>query len=496
MRVREPKSEVPGEVILDDGAFRPDAIDNVENDRFLLDGGVLVNLPVDETIQAIFSKWAALEVRRVLAMVVPDPARVEVLPSDRLASRPSLLRIVGASASTLPRTQSVGRFLDDARDHNDEVRMLSQQRLALLAEAGSVDRLQALATQLFVAYRAGRLAGNASSAEVELAKRARKDRSLAAASREWREAIRRAFDGDATPPWIPASADQGFASAARWGTSVIERSYGRLIHLLNQLPTEDLRFGRLKIDLHLVNDRTMDIAVHEQASFLGPKPPVGTVDEHVAYIKGRWKGWPGSAAIRAEVKDLLKRMASHAEAIGALARDTGEGPFIDTLPGPGEGLRFILALEVIECAFGDFEERVEQEVGIAQIDSLLPAPIDPLHRASSKVAGTQLGHFGGFLKRSWRANDWMWGRLDAATHLCRILVMHERAAEKRSKLAREWGCPRTRRLKTSRPSGRSGSSTRSSFGSSRWSRRPSVRTTRSVPWRGPSRRTSCPPTRA
>ncbi len=34
-----------------------------------------------------------------------------------------------------------------------------------------------------------------------------------------------------------------------------------------------------------------------------------------------------------------------------------------------------------------------------------------------KVAGDSLGHFGGFLKSTWRANDILWGRLDAATIL-------------------------------------------------------------------------------
>jgi hypothetical protein len=47
------------------------------------------------------------------------------------------------------------------------------------------------------------------------------------------------------------------------------------------------------------------------------------------------------------------------------------------------------------------------------------AAIDPLRRehADQKLAGDELGHFGAFLKRSWRANDWMWGRLDAASAL-------------------------------------------------------------------------------
>ena len=41
---------------------------------------------------------------------------------------------------------------------------------------------------------------------------------------------------------------------------------------------------------------------------------------------------------------------------------------------------------------------------------------------AEKLAGMKLGHFSGFLKRSWRANDWLWGRLDGVEHVLRCLV--------------------------------------------------------------------------
>jgi hypothetical protein len=49
--------------------------------------------------------------------------------------------------------------------------------------------------------------------------------------------------------------------------------------------------------------------------------------------------------------------------------------------------------------------------------------IDDLQRAApmDKLAGVELAHFGAFLKRSWRANDWMWGRLDAAQRVVMLL---------------------------------------------------------------------------
>ena len=42
--------------------------------------------------------------------------------------------------------------------------------------------------------------------------------------------------------------------------------------------------------------------------------------------------------------------------------------------------------------------------------------------AQSKLTGLQVHNFGAFYKKSWRANDWMWGRLDAAGWLIHTLL--------------------------------------------------------------------------
>jgi len=39
-----------------------------------------------------------------------------------------------------------------------------------------------------------------------------------------------------------------------------------------------------------------------------------------------------------------------------------------------------------------------------------------------KLQGTAFGHFGAFLQASWRQNDYLWGRLDAAERLVRLVV--------------------------------------------------------------------------
>lgn len=47
-------------------------------------------------------------------------------------------------------------------------------------------------------------------------------------------------------------------------------------------------------------------------------------------------------------------------------------------------------------------------------------------RTEDKVRGSDVGHFGAFLSAKWRANDWMWGRLDAATRLVDLLLDPQR----------------------------------------------------------------------
>lgn len=63
---------------------------------------------------------------------------------------------------------------------------------------------------------------------------------------------------------------------------------------------------------------------------------------------------------------------------------------------------------------GDEVQAELEEIRFARIS---PADSDVFRRglsASDKLAGELLWHFGGFLKSSWRGNDLVWGRLDAA----------------------------------------------------------------------------------
>ncbi|MGF7238226.1 MAG: patatin-like protein, partial [Frankia sp.] len=62
-------------------------------------------------------------------------------------------------------------------------------------------------------------------------------------------------------------------------------------------------------------------------------------------------------------------------------------------------------------------------VELAQVSADTRTLLDPSRdRATQKLTGLQLAHFGALLKQSWRASDWMWGRLDGAGWLVHLLL--------------------------------------------------------------------------
>ncbi|HSO64231.1 MAG TPA: patatin-like protein [Ornithinibacter sp.] len=98
---------------------------------------------------------------------------------------------------------------------------------------------------------------------------------------------------------------------------------------------------------------------------------------------------------------------------------------------PGQGavsqlslLTTLLQLEVASATIGD-ETSGGSTIPIEVVQ--LSAQTDNAFARYSRTGDDKLGgwsvkRFGGFLKRSWRVNDWTWGRLDAATVLCRSVL--------------------------------------------------------------------------
>ncbi|HSC92915.1 MAG TPA: patatin-like protein [Gaiellaceae bacterium] len=82
----------------------------------------------------------------------------------------------------------------------------------------------------------------------------------------------------------------------------------------------------------------------------------------------------------------------------------------------------LLRLEVVHEAIAPSGGEQQQGVDLIRINAEAECALDRRPDPADKLTGLKLAHFGAFYKRSWRANDWLWGRLDGASRLVDVLL--------------------------------------------------------------------------
>ncbi len=154
-------------------------------------------------------------------------------------------------------------------------------------------------------------------------------------------------------------------------------------------------------------------------------------------------GWSTVGLVARDLRDLLARLiADHhprpvaPEPLSRASRPGGLSvrerrslavdflsAFVAFLPSDADQAVFRLVdLHLAEVVFAD-GGAAAAPVELAQLSADTRTLLDPSRdRATQKLTGLQLAHFGAFLKQSWRASDWMWGRLDGAGWLVHLLL--------------------------------------------------------------------------
>jgi len=414
-----------------------------ETTKPVIDGGLLVNLPAQAALEAIVRQPSRERVQRVLALVVPDPTGEA--DGDRVEN-PTLGQVLRKALVGIPLSQSLTDFVRELDEHNREVRARRSARDALFGELGRAEPAQAwrqmagLAEVLLPAYRATRLAATV-------------DPSRLARHRGLRLVAREAGLGDLLDlrpghaPWVPERLAVGDDTWC-WGSSAVRRLASVLLTWVNAVAEKAdaatvSELMALKADIAGARDRAERLAPSAGvlADLLADELALDGSSLPAAFERACTR-WPGGAAAPAvSIRALNAEMASLADCFARfvdLAReqvdrwpDDPEGQALrgvvrlaDTASSETDGLpRLLLCVEVVEASFAGADPRPDQEIRLVQFTSTGPCDIDPLHRDDprEKLAGVELAHFGAFLKGSWRANDWLWGRLDAAQRLLRLL---------------------------------------------------------------------------
>lgn len=131
---------------------------------------------------------------------------------------------------------------------------------------------------------------------------------------------------------------------------------------------------------------------------------------------------PGLPAVLDWINRELAFCLDDAHRIAAGA-GSGDARNPGLLPAGGDGIRWLemldaFVLPIERAASLPSVNPVELvEIGARSVHSGLSAP-----SAAEKLAGESLAHFAGFMRRSWRANDILWGRLDGCAALVETLL--------------------------------------------------------------------------
>ena len=239
-------------------------------------------------------------------------------------------------------------------------------------------------------------------------------------------------------PWIPRTLALGGGDWC-WGSAPVRRLASVLITWINAVAADAdaERAARLyaikgaAAAVRVAAERILPARSVFEALLAEEMAGGAGLADAVVRACDRWPG-PDRAALVAQLNDQLT-------ALGACLTDfvTQARPIADSSPTlaglvklydgaleqAGGVTPLLLCTEVIEASFAGSEPRPDQEIRLVQFTAKGPVTLDELARATpdDKLAGVELAHFGAFLKRSWRANDWMWGRLDGAERLVRLV---------------------------------------------------------------------------
>jgi hypothetical protein len=252
-------------------------------------------------------------------------------------------------------------------------------------------------------------------------------------------------------PWIPERMEAVGAEWC-WGSAPVRRMAAVLITWINAVaraasPSTAAALYALKSEVSRVRAEAERLSPSAGAfeTMLAEelRDPAVAPSDALERVRRRWPTGDADTAHDAIVglNDQVSALARCITAFVGRARSSVEGAAPDAVDSTtfaalrgllrlhdgaaqsAELTDFLLSIEVLEATFSGTEPRPDQAIRLVQFTSQGTVTIDERQRSSpvAKLAGVELAHFGAFLKRSWRANDWMWGRLDAAERLVSLL---------------------------------------------------------------------------
>jgi patatin-related protein len=445
------------------------------------DGGLLANRPIRPILDTIFERPAEdKQVRRVLLYVVPDPGGNPSRPTDppreqaELDQPLSLLSALGRDLGAAL-NQSIAADLTAIRDHNDRVDAMRDSRLRLAqlgirlrggdetAEPYPTDEAwsdyKALQGRMQVEPAVSALMRRISTMPPEQIPSAWKH-ELDNTTDLVEPACAQAASSRLTGAWDRPHRGSTAGELAGLGRPAYEAVRGMAVSLTFLgyacLPRPELRESLAKLgqSFYSVDPPQADGCLNDIASTaLATAGPTGAMPltevattivlDHVAALAGVAgpPGGPTSAgqdgsALAGAWRQLARALADLQPildeiVVTPLPEDTKPRiaqdklrTYLDYLGDDQDAwLSRLVGLHIMDRSLLPVGMDVDQKVQLIQVSAATRSLLDPARETpESKLTGLQFHHFGAFYKRSWRANDWMWGRVDGAGWLVQALL--------------------------------------------------------------------------
>ena len=361
--------------------------------RYVIDGGVVDNEPLDVMLDAIGAQPATGEVTRTILFVNPLGSVGSSPGPTPLADAPSLLRVL-EGVLTIPLQRSNALLYDELGLRSGQHQQIQELRKSLFGGTVQLDEPM-IAAAKNLNFAAGCIAPQVRSIRLRL-RRQRCD-----GSNEDDQTARQAL-----------LIVQDLLRRALVVCAPEERSEMRALRARISAALMPLASGTPTASPDSDNSPLLAEAMRTLVGLVEPAVPSKAAP--VSRLEAPW------TQLRCEVIGIT--------AMAFAAADVTPDSEYSTDPLTGEVWTKALGdLDVLQSAVTDGDVHNPQQIDFVEISSANSAVSD--RTPSQKLAGVQLFHFGAFYAACWRQNDWIWGRLDGSYRLIEVLVDPEKLLE-------------------------------------------------------------------
>jgi predicted acylesterase/phospholipase RssA len=384
--------------------------------RYVLDGGLMDNEPVDQVLTLIADQPSSDPVRRAVLFVSPLAGHTDEAPSVRPENMPGLLDVAKTTLMA-PREVRIASAIDQLEQRSGQAASLSAARRELFGDDQTVtpallDRARDLSAA------AGEL-GNALAVVRRQNRRELASRPMAAGAPE--------------------------LSQARQNLLTTQDLLRRAVLLLQDPDTLIANRATISAAMARLNDTTglLTLAAMEPGSAPGsPAEPTAALTNPEATDARASVEASAMAAAAAGMEQLADQLgvgsaggatpplaagADPAELV-ALRQDVAAVTALAEVASGAGGRdadgwwQALSDLDALQSVVTDGRTHNPQDIDLCILSTRTPAVIGADRSPADKLTGLQLMHFGAFYQSSWRQNDWIWGRLDGSFRLVSYLA--------------------------------------------------------------------------